>query len=196
MSKFKAVMGWIWPIILGLVLALVIRTFFFSLVRVDGTSMYPNLQNNEQVMMVKQAKIKPGSVVVFNAYGVDVKNTTVTPKTKYVKRVIGMPGDQVKYTKAGELYVNGKLQSQSYISKVQQTTGTTTLQLDEAKGVDVGTNHTFKVPQGKYFVLGDNRANSNDSRYYGFVPRKKILGVVKVWPWNAQKAVINSFNPN
>lgn len=184
------------PILIGIILVVIIEHFFFVIVRVDGTSMKPNLQNNERVMLLKQAKIKRNSVIVFNAYGVDKNNPAVTKSTKYVKRVIGLPGDKIKYTKDGKLYVNGKYQSQSYITNSEKTTGTTTLQLAEAKGVSIGTGKTFTVPAGKYFVLGDNRSASNDSRYYGFVPKNKIDGVVKAFFWNKYAKLINSYPAN
>ncbi len=70
MSTFKNIMGWIWPVVIGLLIALLID-MFLSFVKVDGLSMYPNLQNNERVIMLKHAKIKRDTVVVFNAKGVD-----------------------------------------------------------------------------------------------------------------------------
>ena len=104
-----------------------------------------------------------------------------------------MPGDQIEYKSNGQLYVNGHRQSQSYISKKEQTSGTLDLQLPAAKDVTLGTGHIFTVPKGEYFVLGDHRSVSNDSRYYGFVKRSKITGVAKVFFWNKKKSVINSY---
>ncbi|KRL37229.1 signal peptidase I [Liquorilactobacillus uvarum] len=195
MKAFKEIMSWIIPVLIGLVIALLVKQFFFSLVRVDGTSMYPNLQNNERVMMLKQAKIKRNTVIVFNAHGVDKNSPSVTESTKYVKRVIGLPGDKIEYRNDGRVFVNGQEQSQSYITASQRREGTLMLSssLSEAPGVTLGTGKTFTVPEGKYFVLGDNRKNSNDSRYYGFVPKSKVDGVVKVTFWNAKSNVINSY---
>ena len=93
MKAFKELMSWIVPIAIGLLLALLIKQFAFQFVRVDGPSMQPNLQNNELVVCLKQAKIHRGSVVVFDANGVDPQ---VSVKTEYVKRVIGLPGDTVE----------------------------------------------------------------------------------------------------
>ncbi|WP_083489094.1 signal peptidase I [Liquorilactobacillus uvarum] len=62
----------------------------------------------------------------------------------------------------------------------------------ESTGVKIFENITFTVPKTKYFVLGDNRNISNDSRYYGFIPQKKIIGVVKVPFWVANHKLINS----
>lgn len=118
--------------------------------------MYPNLQNNERVLMLHKAKIKRDSVVVFDAYGVDQNNTGLTKDTKYVKRVIALPGDTVEYRDDGQLFVNGKFRSQGYITSQQQADGTLKVaaNLPKAKGVVLGTGSTFKVPRGKYFVLG------------------------------------------
>lgn len=195
MQKLKEIFSWIWPVLLGLLITLVIKQFWFTIVRVDGVSMYPNLQNNERIVEFHHSQIKHDSVIVFDAYGVD-KRPSVQKNTKYVKRVIGLPGDKIEYKNNGKLYVNGKLTSQSYISKDQQGSGTITLQLQPAKGVTLGDNKTFTVPKNKYFVLGDNREVSNDSRYYGFVPRNKIDGVAKVPFWNSKADLINSFDKN
>lgn len=198
MRTFKSIMSWVMPVVIGLVIAALIKTFLFTPVKVDGSSMYPNLQSSEHVALLKQAKIKRDSVVVFNAYGVDKQNESITKDTKYVKRVIGLPGDKISYHSNGDLYVNGKFQSQSYISKSQQQAGTLQLaqSLQPAKNVKLGTGKSFTVPKGKYFMLGDNRRDSNDSRYYGFVPRAKIMGVVKVAIWNSKRDIINSFATN
>lgn len=194
MKIVKEIFSWILPIAIGLLIALIVKQFWFGIVKVDGTSMYPTLQNDERVMLLKQSKIKHNTVIVFNAYGVDKNNQAITKSTKYVKRVIGIPGDTIEYRNNGQLYVNGKKMSQSYITKSQRTTGTLTLVLKEATGVKLGTGNSFTVPKGKYFVLGDNRKDSNDSRYYGFVPKGKIDGVVKVPFWNSKKSLINSYS--
>lgn len=173
---------WIFPILEGLILFFVIN-FFFSIIRVSGVSMYPTLQNREFVIMSKRVPIHRDDVVVFNAYGVDKNNPTVRKGTKYTKRIIGLPGDKIEYTNKGNLYINGKYTSQNYISRSQRISGTLTFLLPEAKGVKIGTNKTFTVPKNCYFVLGDNRKVSNDSRYYGFVPKNKILGRVYTFPW-------------
>lgn len=185
-------MSWVWPIIIGLLLAYLLNTFVLSLVKVDGLSMYPNLQNNERVVMLRQSAIKRNSVVVFSAEGVDDKSG-VTSSTRYVKRVIGLPGDTIEYRDNGKLYINGKYSPQNYITKEQQKEGTLSPN-DLPKEIKLGTNKKFTVPKGQYFALGDNREISNDSRYYGFVPRSKILGVVKVPFWDENHELINSYN--
>lgn len=192
MKAFKELMSWIVPIAIGLLLALLIKQFAFQFVRVDGPSMQPNLQNNERVVCLKQAKIHRGSVVVFDANGVDPQ---VSVKTEYVKRVIGLPGDTVE-AKNGNLYVNGKKVDQSYISKSERSsgTGTWTLHSISQENSWVLHNEAYKVPKGEYFVLGDHRSVSNDSRYWGFVPKSKIVGVVKVGFWNRTQPAKNNIN--
>ena len=192
MKAFKELMSWIVPIAIGLLLALLIKQFAFQFVRVDGPSMQPNLQNNERVVCLKQAKIHRGSVVVFDANGVDPQ---VSVKTEYVKRVIGLPGDTVE-AKNGNLYVNGKKVDQIYISKSERSsgTGTWTLHSISQENSWVLHNGDYKVPKGEYFVLGDHRSVSNDSRYWGFVPKSKIVGVVKVGFWNRTQPAKNNIN--
>lgn len=192
MKAFKELMSWIVPIAIGLLLALLIKQFTFQFVRVDGPSMQPNLQNNERVVCLKQAKIHRGSVVVFDANGVDPQ---VSVKTEYVKRVIGLPGDTVE-AKNGNLYVNGKKVDQSYISKSERSsgTGTWTLHSISQENSWVLHNGAYKVPKGEYFVLGDHRSVSNDSRYWGFVPKSKIVGIVKVGFWNRTQPAKNNIN--
>lgn len=103
----KILKGWVLPIAIGLIVGLLIKTFVFTVVRVDGSSMFPNLQDRELVMEIHHAKIKRDSVIVFDAYGVD-KHPNVAKNTRYVKRVIALPGDKVEYKNDGTLYVNGK----------------------------------------------------------------------------------------
>lgn len=185
-------MSWVLPVVIGLLIALGIRTYIVQPVRVDGPSMLPNLQNNERVLTWKQAKIHRGSVVVFNANGVDPQ---VSEKTYYVKRVIAVPGDTVE-AKNGKLYVNGKLVNQKYISAYQrkQGTGTWTLKSISVDNSWLKNSGATKVTAGHYFVLGDHRSVSNDSRYYGFVPKKKILGVVQVGFWSTNSTKKNNVN--
>lgn len=178
MIKIKHfIKDWIIPIAEGLLIFFLVNSFI-SLTRISGDSMFPTLKNNEFVLLLKKAHIHRNDVVVFNAYGVDKNNPDVKKNTKYTKRVIGMPGDTIRYTNSGRLYINNKFESQTYISKSERTMGTLKFLLPEYKGLSLGTDKSFKVPRDEYFVLGDNRKVSNDSRYYGFVPKNKIIGKV------------------
>ena len=193
MKALKEILSWIVPIAIGLLAALLIKNYVFQLVRVDGPSMQPNLENNERVLVSKRSTIHRGSVIVFEAQGVDPQ---VTTSTDYVKRVIALPGDTVS-SKNGVIYVNGKKTDQSYIGTSERTTGTGNWNLQSISVENQWQKNqgATKVPKGEYFVLGDHRSVSNDGRYWGFVPKNKILGVVKVPFWNrdaTKKANINT----
>ncbi|WP_034526828.1 signal peptidase I [Secundilactobacillus oryzae] len=187
MKVFKEIMSWIIPIAVGLLLAALLGKFVIARVRVDGPSMQPNLDNNEKVWILKQSKIKHLSVVVFDAHGVD---PSAKAKTKYVKRVIGLPGDTVSFNN-GQLYVNKKKVNQNFISASERTSGTTdgsghnSWNLQTLSKRFKWGNGSKVVPKGEYFVLGDHRSVSNDGRYWGFVPKSKIDGVVKVPVWSS-----------
>ncbi|MDR3191055.1 MAG: signal peptidase I [Lactobacillaceae bacterium] len=195
MKNFKNIMSWVLPLFIGLVLAILIKTYWFTLVKVDGTSMDPNLTNNEQIFVVKQEAVHRGSVVVFDALGQD---PSVNKHKDFVKRVIAIPGDTVS-AKNGVVKVNGKRVDQSYISKAQQadTNAVNNIgnfaslaQLGEHMGW-VKNATAVKVPAHKYFVMGDHRTVSNDSRYWGFVSDKVVIGVVKVPFWAPKTAQVN-----
>ncbi|AVK64072.1 signal peptidase I [Lactobacillus sp. CBA3606] len=191
MKTFKNIMSWILPIVVGLLIAMVIRHFVFTMVRVDGPSMEPNLENNERVAVVKTAKIRHLSVIVFNAYKVDPDASSKT--VKYVKRVIGMPGDTVS-SKDGKVYVNGHVVKQGFISQFERTQGTGNWSLASISNKNSWAIPATKVPKNSYFVLGDHRSVSNDSRYWGFVPANKVLGVVKVPIWDTSTTKRHNVN--
>lgn len=128
---------------------IIIRIFFFSPIRVNGTSMYPTLQDKE-FMILNKISLKQG----INRFDIVV----VQENNKHIiKRVIGLPGESVMY-KDNKLYINGKVIEDNY-SK------TTTNDFDN---VILGEN--------EYFVMGDNRAVSRDSRIIGPVNIKNIKG--------------------
>lgn len=194
MKAFREILSWVIPILVGLLIAVGIRTYWFTMVKVDGSSMEPNLTSNERVFVfrtdkIETSKIHRGSVIVFDAYGED---PSATENKDYVKRVIGMPGDTVSAVD-GVIKVNGKAVNQDYISESEQKATNTIndvgnwqslAQLGNRQGWE--GDKTIKVPAGKYFVLGDHRSVSNDSRYWGFVDDDKVLGVVKVPFWGSE----------
>ena len=143
--------------------------------------MDPNLYSGQQVVAFKHHKIEHGDVVIFSAAQVDPKATL---GTMYVKRIIGLPGDKIESREDG-IYVNDRLINQNYLKANQEeATGVWTLNsLAKAKNWRNRQNYQV-VPQNKYFVLGDNRMVSNDSRNFGFVPTQSIVGKVKVPFWS------------
>jgi signal peptidase I len=137
-------------------------------VKVEGTSMMPTLTDQERIFINKftyhfgLGAIERGDMVVF-WYPLD-------PTKSYIKRVIGVPGDRVRI-ESGQVYVNGEALVENYVPESYRD------------------NVSWKgksdvVPAGEYFVLGDHRSSSSDSRSWGNVPREKIYGkaVFVYWP--------------
>jgi signal peptidase I len=156
---------------LTLIIFLVIH-FTIQNYQVDGTSMQPGLQNNEYVLVNKLAYLfqspERGDVIVFH-YPVDTTKDLI-------KRVIGIPGDVVQVT-LSTVTVNGVVLHEPYIQAPINPTG-----------------QVWKVPPGEYFVMGDNRQYSFDSRDWGFVPKSYIIGkaVMVYWPLHSIQ-FINTF---
>ena len=151
-------------ILWALVLALVLRTFVVQAFWIPSGSMIPTLDPGDRVLVLKfwyhQPSVDPkrGNLVVFK-YPVD-------PRRDFVKRIIGLPGETVEL-REGKVYVNG-------------------VQIDEPYVVnsDTYTMAATEVPKDSYFCMGDNRPNSQDSRFWGFVPRNFLKGpvVFRYWP--------------
>ena len=181
---------WILPIVIGLLVALLVKTFLFQFVKVDGSSMQPNLQDSERVLVWKPMEVKRMSVIVFDAHGED---PAATEPVDYVKRVIGDTGDTFSY-KDGKLYVNDKLVPQKFIDEEQRTTGTGNWTLASIANKYGWAKSPKKVPKDSYFVLGDHRSVSNDSRYWGFVKKSKVMGVVKVPFWSKNDQAKKNIN--
>ncbi len=153
-------------IAISVVLAVVLIVFIYQPVKVEGTSMMPGLTDQERIFINKYTyKLGAGSIeredlVVFH-YPYD-------PSQSYIKRIIGLPGDSIQIDN-GTVYVNGKKLDEPYVP---------------AEYRDHVPLKKESVPADKYFVLGDHRSSSNDSRVWGFVDRKEIYGkaVFVYWP--------------
>lgn len=171
---FSEIKEWVITILVTIVLVFAIRTYIFSPVIVDGQSMMPNLEHGDRLFINKiglqLSELQRFDVVVFQK----------DHEQYYIKRIIGLPGDEVRY-KDGKLYINGEFIKESYLLDnevlVTHTNDFSLTQLYSAA----------TVPENTYFVLGDNRTNSLDSRNprVGFVSDEQILGTsnVVVWPF-------------
>lgn len=161
-------------VVLTLVVFLVVN-FAVSPFSVDGPSMQPGLVTGDRVMVNKLAYDfggpARGDVIVFHPPS--------APSAVYVKRVIGIPGDRVTIT-ASEVIVNGVTLREPYIEP-----------LDSSAPENSNVLPTLTLGPGQYFVMGDNRQNSIDSRIFGFVPRNNIIGKAQFiyWPLPAVRGV-------
>ena len=152
------------PYLIIIVVVVFIRTFIATPVRVDGSSMVPTLKNNDILILNKLARnYKRFDIVVVRAHN-----------AKLVKRIIGLPGESIEY-KDNKLYINGK------VIKDVTPEETDDFSLEELYGMK-------KIPDGYYFVMGDNRDGSSDSRDYriGLIKKNNILGktILRIFPLN------------
>lgn len=176
MSFFKKVGAFFLDVIETVVIALAIFViaylFLFQPHQVRGNSMYPNFHDKDYLLTDKISyrlgQPKRGDVIVF-----------VAPKNEeydYIKRIIGLPGDKIEITQDYKVKVNGEILNEPYLPSDYQTFGGNFLEVGK----------TITVPPNEYFVLGDNRSHSSDSRDWGFVPRANIIGKAwfRYWPLN------------
>jgi signal peptidase I len=156
---------WLRDLLLSLLLAFIVIFFLYQPVQVEGTSMMPRLSPRERIFINKLVyrfePIRRGDIVVFR-YPLD-------PSKSYIKRVVGLPGERVS-VRSGRVYVNGAPLAEAYL-----TSGTT----------DHQSYPELLVGTDQYYVLGDHRGSSNDSRVWGTVNRKYIYGkaVFVYWPF-------------
>lgn len=175
-------------VVIAIIIFLLIRHFLFVPVSVDGDSMYPTLHDSDRLILNKVEKTNRFDVIVFPA-PIDPGNPD-DPSIKdkqYIKRVIGMPGDEVKMIDK-TLYVNGESVKEPYLKEVEKV-----VKDNIANGEDGPEDFTLgtltgieKVPENSYFVMGDNWMNSKDSRIFGYVDSKTISGTIdlRIWPIN------------
>jgi len=165
-SLLGALLHWARDLVFSVVLAVIVILFLYQPVKVEGTSMMPTLDDQERIFINKFVyrlhfgKIDRGDTVVFWFPG--------DPTKSYIKRVIAVPGDRVEVNQ-GAVIVNGQALVENYVP-------------EEYRDQSSMTERT--VPQDEYFVLGDHRSSSNDSRAWGMVPRRYIYGkaVFIYWP--------------
>jgi signal peptidase I len=161
-----AALSWVRDLAFSVLIAVVLIVFIYQPVKVEGTSMMPALTDQERIFINKftyrfgLGSIERGDMVVF-WYPLD-------PTKSYIKRVIGIPGDRVEID-SGQVIVNGTQLNEDYVP-------------EEYRDHQSYTART--VPADHYFVLGDHRSSSNDSRAWGCVERKFIYGkaVFVYWP--------------
>ena len=172
-------LDWLKIGILGIILFLFVRAFLFSSYEVDGNSMETTLANGDK-LIVNKVGYEFGSISRFDILVFHAEN-----ENDYVKRVIGLPGEKIEY-RNDQLYVDGKAIEEPFLdngSGILGQKGTEDFTLSQYTGVE-------RVPDGQLFVMGDNRLNSLDSRHFGYVPVKNVIGKVNVRYWPVEKFYI------
>ncbi len=183
----KVLLEYIEALAVALVLALIIRTFVVQAFKIPSGSMLETLQIGDHLLvnkfiyglkipftdtiLVDIDKPKHGDVIVFEF--------PEDPTKDFIKRVVGLPGDKIEI-KNKDVYRNGEKLVEPY---VQHTDPNTVMRRDNMAEVT--------VPEDKYFVMGDNRDESYDSRFWGFVDRNKIKGkaLIIYWSWDGFPSV-------
>lgn len=183
-TKKSVLREWVESIVVAAALAVFLRTFFFQIYKIPTTSMVPTLKPGDKIFVsklvygpkipftplrIKGVRLpKRGEVVVF-----------IPPhdrKKAYIKRLIGISGDRL-LIKDGNIELNGKIVVETAIAKNNY--------LNQGKYAEEGQE--VIVPQGKYFFLGDNSKASLDSRFWGFVDEKDIVGkAIFIW-WSPMR---------
>ena len=155
-------------------LYLLLNWFVFNLHNVDGDSMLPTLHNKEYLITNKIANrtgYKRGDIVIFKY--------PKMPSKEFVKRLIGLPGEKIQIKNSAVIIYNSEYPEGFTLKENYLSEGTKTEQRNSLKeGV------TIEIPSDNFFVMGDNREVSSDSRQWGFVSRKNMVGtaVARIWP--------------
>ncbi|MDA9131175.1 signal peptidase I [Gammaproteobacteria bacterium] len=175
--------GWFVPVFFIFIL----RTFIYEPYQIPSGSMIPGLQVGDFILVNKHSyglKInrigKPFAMASDPEYGDVVVFIPPHVNVPYIKRLIGKPGDTIRYINK-KLYINGdsieqELISHDGIETFLQETYLKSIRIIRVQGGSASYPEEFYVPADHYFVMGDNRDNSSDSRYWGFVPREHFMG--------------------
>ncbi|MFG6148934.1 signal peptidase I [Halobacillus sp. B23F22_1] len=169
---------WIKAFAIAAILAIIIRVFLFAPVIVEGPSMSPNLHNGDH-LIVSKINYSLGEPDRF-----DIAVFHATDEQDYIKRVIGLPGEEVAM-QGDELYINGEVVDEPYLEDQKQSLSSGE-QLTENFTIEELPGGHETVPEGTVLVLGDNRDNSTDSRSIGMVPYEQLVGesLFSYWPFN------------
>lgn len=191
----REILEWILTLVVAVLIALPIRAFVFELVRVDGGSMDNTLANGEIMFVTKYDYASTWLCLPWQDAETQEQAKRITtggePErfdvvicrypgrggTNFVKRIVGLPGDTIEL-RNGYLYVNGELYEEPYIDDAYRTGR-------------LNTFGPYTVPEGEYFVMGDHRNNSNDSRSQGPITRDMIIGHVRtvLFPFNKIRGI-------
>lgn len=172
-TKFLEILEMLFYFIIVFLITFFIQRFLFVAVSVDGPSMEPTLRHSDRLILNKVTDPERFDIIVFPAPD--------DPEKQYIKRVIGVPGDHIVYEE-NELFINGEHINEPYVDQLEEIVPdwelyTMNFSLEGLTGENT-------VPEESYFVLGDNRINSKDSRSFGFIEGENVTGVanLRIWP--------------
>jgi len=155
---------WVLPLIGAFVAAVIINNTLFFMARIPSSSMVPTIKKGDRIFVTKvynTNNLKRGDIVLFKSEELG---------EVLVKRLIGLPGETVEIDSEGNVYINGNKLDEPYVKRTSDKTG------------------TFKVPEDSFLFLGDNRADSLDSRYWDmpYISKKYIMGKARaiIYPFN------------
>ena len=174
-NKKKIIVENIKSLFIAFLLAMFIRTFFVQAFKIPSSSMFPTLKVGDRLLanklVYKFREPERGEIVIFKY--------PLNPRKDFVKRLIALQGEEVKIMD-GKIFIDGKPVKNTLIeNRYYYNSGL------------YGAEFPAKVPENCYYVLGDNSANSKDSRYWGFVPKKNLVGkpLFVYWPLNRIRIV-------
>ena len=169
----KEILEWVEAIVIAVLVAMVIRSFVFTVVRVDGGSMNNTLTNNDRLIVWRLGyEPKQGDIVIFEPDIPENEGRNTFNRIYWVKRVIATGGQHVEIDYASNsVFVDGEKLDEPYLPEPMQAPAASTVT-------------TIDVPEGKLFLMGDNRNSSRDCRYIGPVDEDDVVGtaVLRFWP--------------
>jgi signal peptidase I len=172
-------------VVVAVLVAVLLRAFVVQTFYIPSGSMEPTLQIGDRILVNKLSYdlhgVDRGNIVVFGRP--PAENCGGPEVNDLVKRVIGLPGNVISLS-GGYVYIDGKRLDESWLPASEQGVST-----PGPPGTPYSLVHSFKVPPNDYFVMGDNRTDSCDSRYWGPIPKSLIVGKVdlRVWPLSSLK---------
>ena len=180
----RRVIEWLLLIAVSVAAALVVKAYAVEAYVVPSVSMVPTIQSGERILVNKLPfefgdSPPQGAIVVFHRAPADPETDTPV----LVKRVVGLPGDDLRSGPHGEIFVNGRLLRQPWLSAAAHGSPGADIC---APGLNLTDCHdgVLHLPAGQYYVMGDNRSDSFDSRFWGPVSRNLLIGqvFVRIWP--------------
>lgn len=174
-SSMRNSVEWVLILVVAILAAILIKTFLFQAFRIPSASMVPTLKNKDRVLVNKVSyhmhDVHRGDIIVFKRPPAEQGGDPLIKDL--IKRVIGRPGETVDIAD-GHVLVDGRVLNEPYLHNdvVTATVGTVALPL--------------KLGPDEYWVMGDNRTDSKDSRFFGAISRKLVVGraFVRVWPFS------------